>query len=161
VFGGLQVYLGQQVRPDDHSFKNLETAFLDISAEVGGWWLCQAMADVLIVANIGAGLSRGPVFRTSCSAWAAMACCPGASSRMSALAEERRRNICLVALLSFVGTLVLNHEQSAELINFGVFLAFMGVNAEVVRQFWFLEESGRRSVSSQPCWFPDWVFSFA
>ena len=52
VFGGLQVYLGQQVRPDYHSFQNLETAFLDISADVGGWWLFQAMAGILIIANM-------------------------------------------------------------------------------------------------------------
>ena len=69
------------------------------------------------------------------------------------------QNICLVEVLAFVGALVLNYEQSAESINFGAFLAFMGVNAAVIRQYWF--PNSRASATFSPrCWFPDWVFSF-
>ena len=39
----------------------------------------------------------------------------------------------LVGVLAGAGALVLNYERSAELINFGAFLAFMGVNAAVIR----------------------------
>ena len=42
-------------------------------------------------------------------------------------------NIVLVGVLAGAGALVLNYERSAELINFGAFLAFMGVNAAVIR----------------------------
>jgi amino acid transporter len=52
-------------------------------------------------------------------------------------------NICLVGLVAFLGALVLNYERAAELINFGAFLAFMGVNAATVRQFYILRSEGR------------------
>ena len=42
-------------------------------------------------------------------------------------------NIILVGIVSAIGALILNYERSAELINFGAFLAFMGVNLSVIR----------------------------
>jgi putrescine importer len=53
-------------------------------------------------------------------------------------------NISIVGIFAFLGALCLSYERSAELINFGAFLAFMGVNAAVVRQFYFLHKDGRR-----------------
>ena len=57
IFGGLLVYLGQIVWPDYHSYANIETAFIEVTGRVGGVWLFQAMAIVLVVANVGAGLT--------------------------------------------------------------------------------------------------------
>ena len=149
VFGGLQVYLGQQVQPDYHSFQNLETAFLDISADVGGWWLFQAMAGILIIANIGAGLSAQAGVSRLLFGMGRDSVLP---RRFFAYLSPARGtpdlNICLVGVLAFVGALALNYEQSAELINFGAFLAFMGVNAAVIRQYWFLEQPGKRDFFS-------------
>ena len=53
-------------------------------------------------------------------------------------------NIWLVGVFAFLGALCLSYERSAELINFGAFLAFMGVNAAVVRQFYFLHQDGHQ-----------------
>ena len=47
-------------------------------------------------------------------------------------------------MFAFLGALCLSYERSAELINFGAFLAFMGVNAAVVRQFYVLHQDGHR-----------------
>jgi amino acid transporter len=43
-----------------------------------------------------------------------------------------------------LGAIVLNYERAAELINFGAFLAFMGVNAAALREF-YLAPSARAS----------------
>lgn len=56
LFGGLQVYVGQLVWPDYHTFPSLETAYMDISRKVGGALMFQAMAVVLLLANFGSGL---------------------------------------------------------------------------------------------------------
>src|SRR5260370_18331328 len=56
VFGGLEVYLGQRVWPDWHTFPNLETAFMDICQRVGGALLFNAMGAILILAAFGTGL---------------------------------------------------------------------------------------------------------
>jgi putrescine importer len=45
-------------------------------------------------------------------------------------------NLLIIGLLTFSGCMVLNYERAAELINFGAFLAFMGVNAAAIRIFY-------------------------
>ncbi len=57
LFGGLLVYLAHLAWPDYNTFPNVETAFIDVTGRVGGRWLFQAMAILLVVANIGAGLT--------------------------------------------------------------------------------------------------------
>jgi amino acid transporter len=51
-------------------------------------------------------------------------------------------NIWLIGLLVLVGCYSLNYEHAAELINFGAFLAFLGVNAAVIREFYFRPRQG-------------------
>ena len=43
IFAGLEIYLGQRVWPNWHTFGNLETAFMDVCRRVGGMPLFQAM----------------------------------------------------------------------------------------------------------------------
>jgi putrescine importer len=57
IFSTVEVYLAQLVWPDYTTFTNLETAFLDVTQLVGGHWLFQAMAVILIVACLGSGLA--------------------------------------------------------------------------------------------------------
>ncbi len=145
VFGGLQVYLAQRVQPDYHAFRNLETAFLDVSTSVGGTLMFHAMAAILIVANVGAGLSaQAGVSRLLYSMGRDNVLPRRFFSFLSPSRATPDYNICLVGVFSFLGALMLDYEQSAELINFGAFLAFMGVNAAVIRQFWFLKNSWRK-----------------
>jgi amino acid transporter len=58
---------------------------------------------------------------------------PAFFSRLDARTGSPAQNILLVGGLAGTGALALNYERSAELINFGAFLAFMGVNAAVIR----------------------------
>ena len=57
LFGGLQIYLAQRVWPDYHLFPNIETAFMDVANRVGGPILFEAFAFILIVANLGSGMT--------------------------------------------------------------------------------------------------------
>ena len=138
VFGGLQVYLAQQVWPDYSRFSNLETAFMDVTRVVGGAALFGAMAAILIIANIGAGLSAQAGVSRLLFGMGRDRVLP---SRLFAYLDPKRNtptyNILLVGLFAFIGSVLLDYEKAAELINFGAFLAFMGVNASVVRHFYF------------------------
>jgi amino acid transporter len=144
IFGGLQIYLAQRVWPDYRTFTSLETAFMDVSRVVGGAWLFQAMAAILIVANIGSGLSAQAGISRLLFGMGRDGVLP---RRFFTYLDPKRNapafNICLVGLVAFFGALVLNYERAAELINFGAFLAFMGVNAATVRQFYFNKIEGR------------------
>jgi amino acid transporter len=135
IFGGLQVYVAQLVWPDFHTFPVIETAFMDVSRKVGGPWLFQAMGLILIVANVGSGLGAQAGVARLLYGMGRDGALPGRRlfAHLGARSGSPSYNIALVGGLSCLGAFLLNYEQSAELINFGAFLAFMGVNAAVIR----------------------------
>jgi amino acid transporter len=139
IFSCVLVYLAQLVWPDYRTFPNPETAFMDVTRRVGGAVLFQGMGLVVILASLGGGLS-GQV------AAARLLFGMGRDNvlprRVFGYLDPTRNsptfNIVLVGLLAFVGSLVLNLEHAGELLNFGAFLAFMGVNLASIRQYYFL-----------------------
>ena len=134
LFGGLQIYLAQLVWPDYKTFGNLETAFLDVSRKVGGEWMFQSLAVVLIVASFGSALTaQAGVSRLLYSMGRARAL-PAFFAHLDARTASPVWNVTMVGVMAAAGAMVLNYERSAELINFGAFLAFMGVNGAVMRQ---------------------------
>ena len=142
LFGGLQIYLAQRVWPDYHTFPNLETAFMDVTRVVGGKVLFQALAGILILANLGSGLSGQAGVSRLLFGMGRDNVIP---RPFFAYLDPKRNtpsfNIGMVGLIAFLGAIVLNYERAAELINFGAFLAFMGVNAAALREFYFAPSS--------------------
>lgn len=150
IFGGLLVYLAQLVWPDWHAFPNLETAFMDVCRRVGGPFLFNSMGVILILAAFGSALTGGL----------------GAARLLFGMGRDNvlpRRvfgylspgsytptyNILLIGALSFLGAVVLNmignaYEHAGELLNFGAFLAFMGVNLATFWQFAVTPRQGYR-----------------
>jgi amino acid transporter len=45
-------------------------------------------------------------------------------------------SILIIGLMAFTGAQFMSYELTAELLNFGAFLGFMGVNVAVVWKFW-------------------------
>jgi putrescine importer len=147
IFGGLQIYLAQRVHPGYNDFANVETAFMDVTRVVGGPWLFSAMAVILIVTNLGSSLTAQAGISRLLYGMGRDGVLPrrifGYVHPTTAVPSW---NILLVGLLAFVGCLLLNYEKAAELINFGAFLAFIGVNASVVRIFYFRGDPARRNL---------------
>ncbi|HUD67371.1 MAG TPA: APC family permease [Candidatus Sulfotelmatobacter sp.] len=141
VCSGIEAYLGSRVWPDWRSFPNLETAFMDICSRVGGVLLFNAMGAILIVAAFGSGLTgtlgaarllfgmgRDGVLPKRFFGYLK----PGSSTPTY--------NILLIGVVAFLGAVLLNsigsaYEHAGELLNFGAFLAFMGVNLACFWQF--------------------------
>jgi putrescine importer len=115
LFGGLLVYLGQLVRPEYKTFLNIETAFIEVTGQVGGIVLFRATAILLLVAMIGAALTTQV----------------GAARLMLGMGRDNliprwffahlhpvrntaNYNIWLVGLLAYVGALVMSYEVTAE-----------------------------------------------
>jgi amino acid transporter len=136
VVGGLEIYLGQRVWPNYSTFPNLETAFMDVTRRVGGPLLFQALGLVLILSCLGAGMT-GQV---------------GAARLLFGMGRDnvlpRRifaylhpkhntpsRNVWIIGIIAYIGTLFISYEQAGEILNFGAFLAFMGVNFATFWQF--------------------------
>src|SRR5437588_101382 len=155
VFAGvascLEAYLGARVWPDWRSFPNLETAFMDICRRVGGLILFNAMGVILIVAAFGSGftgtlgaarllfgMGRDGVLPRKTFGYLK----PGSSTPTF--------NIVLIGLISFAGAVLLNYvgsayEHAGELLNFGAFLAFMGVNFATFWQFTVARQAGYKT----------------
>jgi amino acid transporter len=112
---------------------------------VGGAALFHAMAGILIVANLGAGAERtGGVSRLLFVMGRGRVLPRSVFAYLDLKRNTPTFNPWLVGILAFLGALVLNYERAAEVINFGAFLAFMGVNAATVRQFYFESRPRRR-----------------
>lgn len=141
ILSGIEVYLGQRIWPNWHSFTNLETAFMDVCRRVGGAPLYEAMGTILVVAALGSGLTGGL----------------GAARLLYGMGRDGvlpRRffgyvngktgsptcNILVIGAIAYLGAVGLNwignaYEHAAELLNFGAFLAFMGVNFSTFLHF--------------------------
>ena len=148
VFSGLEAYLGARVWPNWQSFPNLETAFMDICARAGGLILSWSMALVLIVAAFGSGL-------TGTLGAARLLFGMGRDNvlpkkffgKLTPGTSTPTNNILLIGGLSFAGSVMLNYigsayEHAGELMNFGAFLAFMGVNFACFWQFSMRRQQG-------------------
>ena len=141
VCSAFEAYLGARVWPDWRSFPDLVTAFMDVCRRVGGLLLFNAMGAILIVAAFGSaltgtlgasrllfGMGRDGVLPKKLFGYLK----PGSSTPTY--------NILLIGGLAFLGAVLLNYigsayEHAGELLNFGAFLAFMGVNFACFWQF--------------------------
>lgn len=138
LFSGLQIYLAQQVWPDYNSFSNVETAFYDVSAKVGGSFLFNAIAIVLFIACLGSGLAGQVGAARLLFAMGRDGMLPKKIfSHLSLKSSTPIYNILIMGGLTIIGSLILTYQNAAELLNFGAFLAFMGVNIATFRRFYF------------------------
>jgi len=137
LFGGLLVYLAHLAWPNYATFTNVETAFIDVTGRVGGPWLFQAMAILLVVANIGAGLtSQVGAARLLFGMGRENVIPRRIFARLHPVRNTPWINILLLGVLAFAGAQFMSYGLTAELLNFGAFLGFMGVNAAVIWNFW-------------------------
>ena len=145
LFSGLQIYLAQQVWPDYTSFPNVETAFFDVSARVGGTILFNSIAIILCVACVGSCLAGQAGAARLLYAMGRDGVLPKKLfSHLNKNTLIPDNNILLIALLTIVISLIISYQGAAELLNFGAFLGFMGVNMAALRQFYFLRPSGEK-----------------
>jgi len=145
LFSCLQIYLAQQVWPDYNTFVNPETAFYDVSARVGGKLLFNAIALVLFIACLGSGLAGQLGAARLLYAMGRDGVVPKkVFSHLNAKSATPTYNIIFMGILTLLGSLMLSYQGAAELLNFGAFLAFMGVNMAAMRQFLFLRPPGEK-----------------
>ena len=150
VFGGLEVYLGARVWPNWHTFPNLETAFMDICRRVGGAVLFHSMGAIIALAAFGSALTGGLGAARLLFGMGRDNVLPRRLfGHLSPKSNTPSYNIIIVGLLAFAGAVGLNsignaYEHAGELLNFGAFLAFMGVNFATFWQFGVKATTGKR-----------------
>jgi putrescine importer len=136
VLSGLQVYLAQLVWPQYRSFPDVDTAFMDVAMRAGGKLLFNGFAIILVIASAGSALAGQAGAARLLLGMGRDGALP---KRIFSYVGARRRvptyNLLLLGVICMTGALAFNFERAAELVNFGAFLAFIGVNIVACRHF--------------------------
>lgn len=159
IWSGAQVFLAQAAWPDwqtftagavDEAARNnaLDTAIMAVANRVGGDLLDHVLSFTLIVGSIGSGVTGQVGAARLLYGMGRDGVLP---KKFFGYLDPRRanpsRNLWLVGMLALAGAAFLNYEECARLINFGAFLAFMGVNLASVREHFLRNpEKGLKSI---------------
>ncbi len=148
IMGGVQVYLAQLIWPDWTRYPDVDTAFVHVAGRAGGTVVFAVVNLALLVATIGSG--AGSHLGASRLLYG-MGRDDAIPRRFFGVVDTRtripRNNIVLVGVLALVGAFVVNYQLGAELLNFGAFIAFMGVNlSSLVHYWWRAEEKKLRNL---------------
>jgi amino acid transporter len=134
-FSCLQVYAGQLVWPEYNTFADVDTAFVQVAGRAGGPVLFQVVNLTLLVATVGSGMGSQLAAARLLYGMGRDNAIP--SGFFGAIEPKRgipRNNVLFTGALILVGALTMSYQFGAELLNFGAFIAFMGVNASAFRR---------------------------
>jgi putrescine importer len=137
VLAAVEVYAAQLVWPRGMAFPDLDTAYVGVSARMGGPILFAIVNASLLLASIGSG----------------MASQLGAARLLYAMGNDGalprrffgevhpethipRNNVLLIGAVCLAGGLIFSYQLGTELLNYGALLAFMGVNLASVIRGW-------------------------
>jgi amino acid transporter len=142
VLASIEVYAAQLVWPAGRGFGDQpETAYAQVGNLISGPWLATLVNLTLLIATIGSGmgsqLGAGRLLYGMGRGNALPKKFFGAISRRTNIP---RNNILLVGGLCFLGAMTLTYDLGAQMLNFGAFIAFMGVNAAAFTRYWLRAE---------------------
>jgi putrescine importer len=150
VLATLEVYAGQLIWPDYKSYPDVDTAFVAVAGRAGGAVLFQVVNLTLLVATIGSGMG-------SQLGAARLLYGMGRDNTIPrgffGVVEPRhgipRNNVLFTGFLALTGAFLMSYQMGAELLNFGAFIAFMGVNAAAFTHY-YLREKEKKLTNLMP-----------
>jgi putrescine importer len=148
ILSAVELYFLHQVLPDWRSAADPDTAYLEVMKTVGGSVLFTLFTVIMSVSQFGAGFSvqvnaarllygmgRDNVLPRSVFGY------------LSPRRQNPTRNIIMVGALAFIGTVTVPFDRACDLLNFGAYIGFMGVNlATVWSYFLHPQPQHRRNV---------------
>ena len=144
VLASLEVYAAQLVWPSSLKFPDADTAYVYVAGRAGGPWLFSLINATLLTATIGSGMASQ---LGAARLLYGMGRDDALPRRFFGVVDPRRgipaNNVLFVGALSLAGAFVMSYELGAELLNFGAFLAFMGVNAAAFVRYYLREQEKR------------------
>jgi putrescine importer len=146
VLASLLVYSAQLVWGGWTGFPDVDTAFIHVAGKAGGPLLFAVVSVTLLVANLGSGTNAHLGAARLLYGMGRSGALP--SRFFGAIDPVRhipRNNVLLVGAAAFAGGLVLSYQLGAEMLNFGAFIAFMGVNLAAFVRYWVRADERRVS----------------
>jgi amino acid transporter len=144
ILASLQVYMAQLVWGDWKNFPDVDTAFVHVAGKAGGMVVFHVMNAALLVANMGSGIGAQLGAARLLYGMGRENALPRAIfGAIDPKTSIPRNNVILVGIVAFVGGLTLTYQLGAEMLNFGAFIAFMGVNLAAFTHYWVRAEKRR------------------
>lgn len=140
ILSMVQVYVAQLAWPANAPFPPsiVDTAFVHVAARVGGTFLFQLLNATLLVANLGSAIAaQFGASRLLFSMGRDRSLPPRIFGAVDLKNRIPRNNVLIVGFIALAGAFLLTYEQGAELLNFGAFIAFIGVNAAALVHYKF------------------------
>jgi putrescine importer len=136
ILASVEVYAGQMIWPDYAHYPDVDTAFVYVAARAGGPLMFTVMNLALLVATVGSGFgSQLGAARLLYGMGRDGALPRSFFGVIDPIRRIPRNNVLLSGALALAGAMVLSYDLGAELLNFGAFIAFMGVNAAALIHF--------------------------
>jgi len=136
VLATLQVYAAQLVWGDWQGFPDVDTAFVHVAGKAGGTALFGILNAALLIATIGSGAGAHlGAARLLYGMGRSSALPRGFFGYIHPRTHVPSKNVILVGAVAFVGALLVSFAMGIEMLNFGAFIAFMGVNLAVVAHY--------------------------
>lgn len=150
ILSSIQVYLAQVVWPDFSSYPDVDTAFVHVAGRVGGPVLLQVVNATLLIASIGSG--SGAQLGAARLLYG-MGRDNTLPRRFFGAVHPRTgvpyKNVIFTGGVALAGAFLMSYQLGAELLNFGAFIAFMGVNVAAFLRY-FVREEQKKLVNFLP-----------
>lgn len=143
ILSTLEVYAAQLIWGDWKGFPDVETAFVHVAGKAGGPVLFFIINLALLVATMGSGAGAQLGAARLLYGMGRSAALPPFFAYVDPKHQVPRNNVILVGVLAFVGALTLSYQLGAEMLNFGAFIAFMGVNLAAFVRYWVKADDRR------------------
>ncbi len=141
ILATLEVYAGQLVWPDYKTYPDVDTAFSFVAGRAGGQVLFQIVNMTLLVASIGSGMgSQLGAARLLYGMGRDNTIPRGFFGVIEPHRGVPRNNVLFTGALALAGAFAMSYQLGAELLNFGAFIAFMGVNAAAFTHYFLRSE---------------------
>jgi len=140
ILSAIEVYVAQLAWPARTPFPEsmVNTAYVFVARRVGGTFLFQLLNGTLLIANLGSGMAAQ--FGASRLLYG-MGRANALPSRIFGAVDARtripRNNVLIVGACTLLGVFIMTYQSGAELLNFGAFIAFMGVNIAALVHYKF------------------------
>jgi len=121
-----QLVWGSKPFPSD----KVESAFPIVAQQIGGFFLFHLLNFTVLIANIGSGIASQLAAARLLYGMGRNDAIP--KSFFGKIEEKRRipaNNVMVIGAVALIGAFLITYERGAEMLNFGAFIAFMGVNA--------------------------------
>ncbi len=135
VLSALESYAAQIVWPYGEKLPDIDTAYVHIAGRAGGPWFFQIVNLTLILATVGSGSGGVLAGARLMFGMGREGNLPrGFFSYVHPASKIPARNVALIGAMSLIGSFVLSYQSGAELLNFGAFIGFMGVNLAALKR---------------------------